>query len=266
MPAFQWLPRVEVGIRLGVIALCLVTAAAAAYAEPAQKQAAPVAAKKAAKAPATPKAATREAPAVPKAAAKTTTKAPTSGPKTETTVTTVVTAPNPPAASYAALPLAARVSIQADLIMTGDYEGALTGDFNSDAIAAVKAFQKRKGNAETGVLNPKERAELNAAAKPKQTQRGWQVIDDAATGVRVFVPGKMMPQASQIPGGSRWASARGEMAIETFRMAQSGTTLASVFEQMKKPANGRRVISSSMEGNTFEITGLQNLKHLQVYR
>jgi hypothetical protein len=163
------------------------------------------------------------------------------------------------------LPLAARVSIQADLIMTGDYAGGLTGEFNNDAIAAVKAFQKRKGNAETGVLNPKERTELATAAKPKQTTRGWQVVDDTTAGVRLLVPAKMMPQASQIPGGSRWASARGEMAVETFRVAQSGTTLASVFEQMKKQTNGRRVVSSSITGNSFEISGLQNLKHFRVH-
>jgi hypothetical protein len=231
-------------MRLGVIALCLVMAAAA-YAEPAQKQSAPVAAKpaKAAKTKPTPKA-----------------EAKSKQPATTQTVT-----PNPLSASYAALPLAVRVSIQADLIMTGDYAGSLTGEFGNDAIAAVKAFQKRKGNAETGVLNPKERGELGVAAKPKQTQRGWQVVDDTTAGVRVFVPAKMMPQASQIPGGSRWASARGEMAVETFRAAQSGTTLAAVFEQMKKQANGRRVASSSITGNSFEISGLQNLKHFRVY-
>jgi hypothetical protein len=234
-------------MRLGVVVLCLVMAATA-YAEPAQqKQTAQVAAKRA-------KAVKTKAP---KAEAK--------AKQPSATTTQSVTPPNPLAASYAALPLAARVSIQADLVMTGDYAGSLTGEFNNDAIAAVKAFQKRKGNAETGVLNPKERAELSAAAKPKQTQRGWQVVDDTATGVRVFVPGKMMPQASQIPGGSRWASVRGEMAVETFRVAQSGTTLASVFEQMKKQANGRRVVSSSIAGNSFEISGLQNLKHFQVH-
>ena len=231
-------------MRLGVIALCLVMAAAA-YAEPAQKQSAPVAAKRAKAAKTKP---------APKAEAK------SKQPATTQTVT-----PNPLSASYAALPLAVRVSIQADLIMTGDYAGSLTGEFGNDAIAAVKAFQKRKGNAETGVLNPKERGELGVAAKPKQTQRGWQVVDDTTAGVRVFVPAKMMPQASQIPGGSRWASARGEMAVETFRAAQSGTTLAAVFEQMKKQANGRRVASSSITGNSFEISGLQNLKHFRVY-
>ena len=230
-------------MRLGVVVLCLVMAAAA-HAEAAQKQSAPVAAKKSAKAAKT----------KPKAEAKS--KQPTT-PQTAT--------PNPLSASYAALPLAARVSIQADLIMTGDYSGSLSGEFGNDAIAAVKAFQKRKGNAETGVLNPKERAELAAAAKPKQAARDWKVVDDTVAGVRVLVPAKMMPQASQIPGGSRWASARGEMAVETFRVAQSGTTLAAVFEQMKKPANGRRVVSSAMQGNSFEISGLQNLKHFRVY-
>jgi hypothetical protein len=232
--------------RVGVALLCLMMAAAA-DAEPAQQtQAVPIAAKKPAKAA--------------KTSAKT--KAPKAEAKSKQPTTTM---PNPLSASYAALPLAQRVSIQADLIMTGDYAGSLTGEFNNDAIAAVKAFQKRKGNAETGVLNPKERTELAAAAKPRQTQRGWQVVDDTTAGVRLFVPAKMMPQASQIAGGSRWASARGEMAVETFRVAQSGTTLASVFEQMKKQANGRRVVSSSITGNSFEISGLQNLKHFRVH-
>jgi S1-C subfamily serine protease len=228
-------------MRFGVVVLCLVMAAAAS-AEPAQKQSAPVAARKAAKTKQTPKAAAKS--------------------KQPTTTQTVT--PNPLSASYAALPLAARVSIQADLIMTGDYAGSLSGEFGNEAIAAVKAFQKRKGNAETGVLNPKERAELAAAAKPKQTARDWKVVDDTTAGVRLFVPAKMMPQASQIPGGSRWASARGEMAIETFRVA-SGATLAAVFEQMKKGPAGRRVGQSSMQADSFEISGLQNLKHFRVH-
>lgn len=234
--------------RAGVIVLCLVTAAAA-FAEPAQQK---QAATKVAKAkPAKTKATTK---AAPKAEAK----------SKQPTTTQTVTPPSAVTASYAAMPLPVRVSMQADLAITGDYTGPLNGDFGNDAINAVKAFQKRKGHQETGVLNPKERTELAAAAKPKQTQRGWKVVDDATAGVRVFVPAKMMPQASQIEGGSRWASGRGEMAVETFRVAQSGTTLAAVFDQMKKGPPGRRVAQSSLDGDSFEISGLQNLKLFQV--
>ncbi len=235
-------------MRLGVVLLCLAMTATA-YAEPAEQKAAP----KAAKAPKATK--TTAKTKAPKAAK---TKQPT------TTATQTPGKPNPLSESYAAFSLPMRVSIQADLIITGDYAGALTGEFGDAAINAVRAFQKRKGNKETGVLNLQERAELSAAAKAKQSTRGWQVVDDTTTGVRMFVPTKMMPQSSPIPSGSRWSSAHGEMAAETMRVAASGTTLAAVFEQLKKQTNGRRVSSSSMQGDTFEISGLQNLKLFQV--
>src|SRR5947207_12760021 len=120
------------------------------------------------------------------------------------------------AASYTAIPLAERVSIQNDLAWTGDYNGAINGEFSERAIAAVKAFQKRNGGKETGVLNQPERAALSSAAKPKQNAVGWRMADDPATGARLGVPGKLVPQASPIIGGTRWASSRGEVSVETF--------------------------------------------------
>ena len=54
--------------------------------------------------------------------------------------------------SYNAIPLAERIAIQSDLIWTGDYNGVVSGEFGDRSIAAVKAFQKRSGAKETGVL------------------------------------------------------------------------------------------------------------------
>src|SRR5205814_8414493 len=96
------------------------------------------------------------------------------------------------AASYTAIPLAERISIQNDLAWTGDYNGAINGEFAERAIAAVKAFQKRNGAKETGVLNQPERAALAAAARPKQDAVGWRMTDDAATGARIGVPAKLV--------------------------------------------------------------------------
>jgi hypothetical protein len=171
---------------------------------------------------------------------------------------------DPAAASYAAIPLAERIAIQNDLVWTGDYNGSVTGEFGDRAIAAVKAFQKRHGAKETGVLNPQERATLAAAAKPKQDAVGWRIVDDPATGARIGIPAKLVPQQSQIIGGTRWASARGEYAVETFRIAQPGATLASVFERMKKEPAGRKADYSVLRGDFFVISGLQNLKKFYV--
>jgi hypothetical protein len=172
--------------------------------------------------------------------------------------------PNPLAESYAAIPLAERLSIQSDLVWTGDYNGTINGDFGERAIAAVKAFQKRKGGKETGVLNQPERAALAAAARPKQDAVGWRMIDDLATGARVGIPGKLVPQTSTITGGMRWASSRGEYSVETFRITQPGTTLPAVFERMKKEPADRKPEYSVLRPDFFVISGMQNLKKFYV--
>jgi hypothetical protein len=171
---------------------------------------------------------------------------------------------NPIAESYNAIPLAERMSIQSDLVWTGDYNGIVNGEFGDRAIAAVKAFQKSKGGKETGVLNQQERAALSAAAKPKQETVGWRIVDDPASGARIGLPMKLVPQASQIAGGTRWSSSRGEYSVESFRIAQPGTTLAAVFERMKKEPGGRKADYSVMRDNFFVISGLQNLKKFYV--
>ena len=91
------------------------------------------------------------------------------------------TQPGPPTADpatagplravYSAMSLADRVSIQSDLIWTGDYNGVTDGEFSDRAIGAVKAFQKRNGGKDTGVLTPEERDKLAAAAQSVSPRR-----------------------------------------------------------------------------------------------
>jgi len=163
------------------------------------------------------------------------------------------------AASYTAIPLTERITIQNDLVWTGDYNGLINGDFGDRAVAAVKAFQKRIGGKETGVLNQPERASLAAAAKPKQEAVGWRMVQDLVTGARLGIPSKLMPN-TQVSGGiSKWSSSRGEVQAETFRIAQLGA-LAPIFERMKKEPAGRQTEYSVLRGDFFVISGLQNLK------
>lgn len=171
--------------------------------------------------------------------------------------------PNPVAQSYAAMSLNERIAIQNDLIWTGDHNGTATGEFGERAIAAVKAFQKRNGGKETGVLNPQERAGLAAAAKSRRESVGWRMIDDAASGARLGVPGKLVPQSSHAKAGTRWSSARGEVQIETFRLRDT-SDLASVFEQQKKEPAERKVAYSVMRPDFLVVSGLQGLKKVYV--
>jgi hypothetical protein len=172
--------------------------------------------------------------------------------------------PAPAKAFYAAMPDAERFAIQSDLIWTGDYNGLVGAEFADRAVAAVQAFQKRNGGKETGILNPDERAKLAQAARSRQEQAGWRIVDDAATGARVGIPQKLTPQSTPGKDGNHWQSVHGEVQVETFRVAGPGTTLAGVFEQQKKEPPGRKVEYNVIRQDFFVLSGLQGLKKFYV--
>jgi hypothetical protein len=255
---------------LFVLALSLIVAAPALAAPAAKKQSAPqpaaalkqrpAAVKTAPAAKAAPAAKTAVTPPAKKAATPPAKKAAKKAAKGKPV-------PNPPPkpspeviAAYAAMPVADRRAIQSDLVWTGDYNGIPSDEFGDRSIAAVKAYQARSGAAETGILTPEQRAALAATAKTRQEASGWQVVNDPVSGVRLAVPIKRVSQSTAIKNGTRWSSGRGEVQIETFRLAEPGTTLNGAFEREKKEPNNRRVEYNVLRDNFFVLSGLQGLK------
>ena len=181
-------------------------------------------------------------------------------PSAATTAPKAATKPGPPApgsprAVYAAMPEAERKAIQADLIWTGDYNGLIEADFGDNSVAAVKAFQKRNGGKETGILNLDERAKLAESARTKRQNAGWRVVDDRVSGARLGVPTKFAPQSSAAASGTHWQSSRGEVQVETFRI--TGTTLEAAFEQAKKQPANREVEYKVIKPDFFVVSGMQ---------
>jgi hypothetical protein len=173
-------------------------------------------------------------------------------------------APPPTANRDDAIAVADRLSIQIDLAWTGDYTGLVTGEANEKATAAVKAFQKNRKFKETGVLNTQERALLAAASKAKQNQVGWTIVDDPITGARIGIPKKQAPNGTEGKSGFRWSSAQGQVQIETFKVREPGTTLASVYEQQKKEPSTRRAELNVLRPDFFVLGGMQGLKKFYV--
>jgi peptidoglycan hydrolase-like protein with peptidoglycan-binding domain len=170
----------------------------------------------------------------------------------------------PPSRESSAVPIAERIAIQFDLAWTGDYNGLINGEFTEKTIAAIKQFQRNRKFRETGVLNPQERALLAAAAKSKQTQAGWTIVDDPVTGARLGIPTKHVPTKSATKTGTRWSSAQGQIQVETFRIREPGTTLAVVFEQQKKEPPTRKLEVNLLRGDFFILSGMQGLKRFYV--
>ena len=167
--------------------------------------------------------------------------------------------PLSPRDTYAAMTNAERIAIQSDLMWTGYYDGLVDGDIGDRSIAAVRSYQKRSNAKDTGILNPQERAQLAALSKSQQDQVGWRLVTDSATGVRLGVPAKLVPQATRRKDSARWSSASGDIRIETFRVSDPDTTLASVAAKQRTEAD-RKVDYDVQRPEFFVLSGDQGPK------
>jgi hypothetical protein len=171
--------------------------------------------------------------------------------------------PAEPAADvFAGIPRDERLKLQAALLWSGDYPGAANSE--DPMLAAVTNFQKRKNHKITGALTETERADLLAAAKDYEDEFGWSVVADPATGIRIGLPTKMVPQAHEAEHGTRWSSRHGDVQVETFRFADPDVKLPALFEREKKEPATRRVEYSILRDDSFFISGLQGLKKFSV--
>jgi peptidoglycan hydrolase-like protein with peptidoglycan-binding domain len=164
-------------------------------------------------------------------------------------------------AALMVMPEAQRLAIQADLTWLGYFDGMSAEEVDGHTADAIKAFQRRNSGKETGSLSEQERVLLVEAAKPRQTRLGWRLIDDSATGARIGIPEKFVPRVSTARIGSRWASAGGQIQIETFRLHEA--SLPALFEQERKTSQ-RRIAYSVLNPESFVIIGEQRLKKLVV--
>jgi hypothetical protein len=164
--------------------------------------------------------------------------------------------------AFAGIPSGERQKIQAALLWAGDYTGEPTG--GDPMLTAIKNFQKRHKAKITGELTPAERAELVAAAKVHEDEFGWNVVVDPATGIRIGLPTKLVPNARDADRGTRWSSAHGEVQVETFRIKEPDLKLAALFEQQKKEPATRKIETSVLRDDNFFISGQQGLKRFSV--
>ncbi|MGA2287090.1 peptidoglycan-binding protein [Bradyrhizobium sp.] len=169
-----------------------------------------------------------------------------------------------PADTANAMAQGERLAIQSDLAWVGQYNGAITGDVSERMVAAIKEFQKARGGKSTGVLNPQERQVLAETAKRRQENAGWKIVTDPATGARLGVPAKLVPQQSSDANGAKWSSPTGTVQIVLSRRKEADPTTAKLAEREKKEPAGRAVDYTVVKPDFFVLSGLQGLKKFYV--
>ncbi|HEY0910449.1 MAG TPA: serine protease [Bradyrhizobium sp.] len=169
-----------------------------------------------------------------------------------------------PADTANAMAQGERLALQSDLAWVGQYNGAITGEVSERMVAAIKEFQKGRGGKETGALNPQERGVLADTAKRRQENVGWKIVTDAGTGVRLGIPGKLVPQQTSDANGTKWSSPTGTVQVVLTRRKEANPTTAKLADREKKEPAGRAVDYTVVKPDFFVLSGLQGLKKFYV--
>lgn len=159
-------------------------------------------------------------------------------------------------ARFESLPEAERKAIQTDLIWAGQFNGAVSGSFGPLTFKAINALKGARGPAD-GVLLPADRAALAKAAQTARDAAGFRLVDDDKTGVRIGIPGKLLPKRDVTPsGGSRWQSADDKVTLDT-SASPPGDDLAALFEKATavNPNSARKITYKLLRPDFFVITG-----------
>src|SRR5271169_2882847 len=190
----------------------------------------------------------------------------TAGTKPKTVATVPIRPPGlqSPADTANAMAQAERLALQSDLAWVGQYNGAISGEVSDRMVAAIKEYQKSRGSKQTGVLNPQERSVLAETARRRQENVGWKIVTDPGTGVRLGIPGKLVPQQASDANGAKWSSPTGTVQIVLTRRKEANPTTAGLADREKKEPPGRAVDYTVVKPDFFVLSGLQGLKKFYV--
>lgn len=158
-------------------------------------------------------------------------------------------------ASFEALPEAERKAIQTDLIWAGQFNGAVSGSYGPLTFRAINALKGGNGPAD-GILAPADRVALAKAAQAARDAAGFRLINDDKTGVRIGIPGKLLPKRDATPAGSRWQSTDDKVTLDT-TASPPGDDLAALFEKATavNPNSPRKITYKLLRPDFFVVTG-----------
>lgn len=169
-------------------------------------------------------------------------------------------APNPQIAAaqvaFDALPEAERKAIQTDLIWAGAFNGAVSGSFGPLTFRGINAIKAATRGAPDGILTPAERRALAQRAAAARDAAGFRLISDERSGVRIGIPGKLLPKRDVSPNGGRWQSEDGRVTLDTSATPPGGDTLEALFERATSAAvQGRKITYKLLRPDFFVVTG-----------
>ncbi len=158
---------------------------------------------------------------------------------------------SPPQRAYLALPDADRKAAQEALGWLGFYNGVNDGVPAKRTIDGLRAYQQSLAIAPDGIVTGKLLSALKAGAAKAKAAVGFALIDDAATGIRIGAPLKLLEKREKGAGLASLTSKDG--AVGLYLKATNGD-LAALYKLLSADAGARKVTYKVLKPGVFFVT------------
>ncbi len=156
-------------------------------------------------------------------------------------------------AAFLAMPEADREAIQDALGWLGLYNGTVDGAFGKRTVEAIEAYQKQRNLTADGVVTPDELAALKAASARVRAAVGFAVVDDAATGIRIGAPMKLLVKREAGKARVHLADRAGSISLDLVAVVDPKATLESLYRNETADAPGRKVAYKAYKADAFFV-------------
>jgi peptidoglycan hydrolase-like protein with peptidoglycan-binding domain len=145
---------------------------------------------------------------------------------------------------------------QEALIWTTDYEGLIDGKPGDETIKAIRKFQARLGNPQTGTLTSSELEALVKQGSTKRSAAGFKQYTDGKAGVSVGIPVNFLPEPRDVPWGKSWYNREKGLAVDTLRFTND-VSLRALYDKLLKINNRTVTYQRYVDDKWFVIAAFE---------
>ncbi len=163
--------------------------------------------------------------------------------------------------AFLALDDATRKAIQDSLSWLGFYNGVVDGDFGKRTRDAILAYQTSIHATTDGILGPTLVTAVKAAADKARAAVGFQIVDDAALGMRYGAPLKLLDK--RVGGAGSLTLTRADKSIALLIEEKKGADadLTAAYAQMTADAPNVKISYKAIKtGAFFVVAGVDDGK------
>jgi S1-C subfamily serine protease len=148
-----------------------------------------------------------------------------------------------------------RVSLQRDLILTGNYDGVIDGQYGPGTFRALEEFQASIGSTSRDGLKPWERFRLAEEAEKEFSRLGFTLIDNEDLGLQTYLPVRVLAFVGDTKLGRMYANEQQTLTLEFLDIDASELPFETLFALSSQSGSGQVVTYKAYNSGRFAVAG-----------